>query len=641
MVILLLSIDNEWFIDDAGRKVLLRGVNIGGSSKVPKTPNGATHIKTDYTDYNVSFVGRPFPLQDANAHFQRIRHWGFNALRFIITWEAIEHDGPKQYDKEYLDYIEEILKVAAEHNLYIFIDPHQDLWSRASGGDGAPIWTFEKVGLDVTKFDASAAAFVMQYRYDSENPDAYPPMAWLQNYGRFASCTMFTLFFGGNDFAPSFRVENSPVQDYLQEHYLNAIKQVANRVSDNPYVIGFETMNEPSPGWIGQRVDGASKLISRELFYGINPFDAMVLAAGFPRKIPYSLIKRFAVRKVRHDILNPKGISCWLDGYEDLWRKHGVWDIDSTGEPVILCNDYFLIREGKPVDFLEHYLSPFVHKFASRIRTVCPEIIIGIEPPPETGMRGEAFLSDPPVNCVNSSHWYDEITVGLKRFRGWLSYDTSRNKLVLGTKNVQKMFNRQLAKIKFLSQEVHDGIPTIIGEFGLCFDVNNRQAFHLWKTKPTKAWRQHIKALTMYYNAMDKNLLHSMLWNYTPDNDNEWGDQWNQEDFSIFSITQQTNPSDINSGGRAITGFCRPHLMVVAGTPLKMSFSAKQKIFHFEFDADSRIEAPSIIYVPSIHYPDGFQVVLSDWDRVDIGDDQLLGFKVKKEGYHSLVIKPP
>lgn len=67
----------------------------------------------------------------------------------MITWEAIEHDSPRQYDREYLDYVEEVLKIAEEHRLYIIIDPHQDAWSRASGGDGAPLWTFEGVGLDL------------------------------------------------------------------------------------------------------------------------------------------------------------------------------------------------------------------------------------------------------------------------------------------------------------------------------------------------------------------------------------------------------------------------------------------------------------------------------------------------------------
>jgi hypothetical protein len=637
---LLLSLKNEWLIDRVGRKVLLRGVNLGGSSKLPKTPNGATHLKTDFTDYNVSFVGRPVPIQEANNHFQRIRHWGFNALRFIITWEAIEHDGPKHYDKEYLSYIEEILKIAAEHHFYVFLDPHQDLWSRASGGDGAPIWTFEKVGLDVTKFDESAAAFVMQHRYSPDNPEAYPPMAWLQNYGRFATCTMFTLFFGGNDFAPSCKVDGTPVQDYLQDHYLNAMAQVAKRVHDNPYVIGFEVMNEPSPGWIGQSVDGASKLISRELFYSMNPFDAMVLASGFPREIPYNLIKRFAIREIRRDILNPHGVSCWLEGYEDIWRQQGIWGVDETGKPTILRNDYFQTHNETQVDFLEHYLSPFVNQFAAMIREICPTILIGIEPPPETGMRGEAFLRNPPQNSINSSHWYDEITVGLKRFRGWLSYDTANNKLILGTSKVQKMFNSQLAKIKALSQEVQEGIPTIIGEFGLCFDLNNREAFRHWKTNPQKAWQNHIKALTMYYQAMDANLLHSMLWNYTADNDNTWGDQWNQEDFSIFSLSQQVNSQNINSGVRAIEGFCRPHFVAVAGTPLAMSFSRKQKIFCFDFLADPCIDAPTILYLPEIHYPRGYCIDPPNLSFEESHDPQLIAFRIHDPGIFTIQITP-
>ena len=134
-----LSIKNNHFIDDKGRTVLLRGVNLGGSSKVPVTPNGATYIKTNFSDHrDVSFVGRPFPLKEADEHFSRLKHWGFNCFRFLVTWEAIEHSGPKEYDKEYLDYFEEILKIAGENEFYMFIDPHQDVWSRMTGGDGAP-----------------------------------------------------------------------------------------------------------------------------------------------------------------------------------------------------------------------------------------------------------------------------------------------------------------------------------------------------------------------------------------------------------------------------------------------------------------------------------------------------------------------
>lgn len=70
-----LKIKKEWFIDEKGRIVLLRGVNLGGSSKVPVAPNGATHIKTDFSDYrDVSFVGHPFPIKEADEHYKRLKH---------------------------------------------------------------------------------------------------------------------------------------------------------------------------------------------------------------------------------------------------------------------------------------------------------------------------------------------------------------------------------------------------------------------------------------------------------------------------------------------------------------------------------------------------------------------------------------
>ena len=637
---MLFTIENEWFVDEKGRKVLLRGVNLGGSSKVPSRPNGATHIKTDFTSCDVSFVGRPFPLEDAQDHFRRIRHWGFNSLRFVITWEAIEHDGPGQYDGEYLDYVDEVLKVAAEHRLYTIIDPHQDAWSRASGGDGAPLWTFEKVGLDLTKFDESEAAFVMQHRHDPNDRDSYPDMSWLQNFGRFAPCTMWTLFFGGRDFAPSCKVGGVNAQDYLRQHYIDAVREVAVRVRDNPYVIGFETLNEPGRGWIGKLVDGSDMDIAGTLFHSFTPFDAMLTAAGFPREIPYRAIRGFGIKEIRRDILNPGRSSCWLEGFEDVWRSEGVWGVDEADEPVILRNDYFSVINRRRVDFIDDYFTPFVKRYATAIREVIPDMTVFVVPPFRVE-PGEGLLpADLPENVVNAGHWYDELTVGTKRFLGRASYDTRAGKVVMGAGNVQKMFTRQLGSMKDASTEIPGSIPTVIGEFGLCYDLDQGSAFRIWKQEPSRAWRTHVRALSMYYDALDANLLHSMLWNYTPDNDNEWGDQWNQEDFSVFSVDQQTDPTDIQSGGRAVEGFCRPYFVCVSGKPLEMRFNMKSKEFRFGFDADPSIDAPTVIYVPEIHYPSGFEVELSEGELEETRDPQKLSFRVHKSGIHTVVIKP-
>jgi hypothetical protein len=181
--------------------------------------------------------------------------------------------------------------------------------------------------------------------------------------------------------------------------------------------------------------------------------------------------------------------------------------------------------------------------------------------------------------------------------------------------------------------------PTIIGEFGLPYDINRKRAYQMVTDKPEKAWNSHIKALTWYYDALDANLLSSCQWNYNPENRNEWGDQWNLEDFSIFSRDQQTRgwQEDIDSGGRAIPGFCRPHFIAVAGTPLRMEFNMKRGTFVFEFEGDASIDAPTIVYIPKIHYPNGFNIQLTEGEIIR-QDEQLVFIKIHQNGPHTFSI---
>ena len=365
--------DGIWFKDEVGRTVLLRGVNLGGSTKVPFTPDGATYIRESFFDHrNVSFVGRPFPLEEADEHFRRLKEWGLTFLRFLVTWEAIEHSGPGIYDEAYLDYVYQVVKKAGDYGFIIFIDPHQDVWSRFSGGDGAPGWTFEVVGLDMTKFDEVGAAIRHQI-----HGDPFPRMIWSTNGHKLAAATMFTIFFGGNDFAPAVKVGSESIQDFFQKHYIASIMQVAERLKEFSHVIGYDTMNEPFSGYIGwQDLREAGGYIN--LGSSPTPYQSMLLGAGFPQEVDIYKVWVAGGRKSGTRLLNSKGVSVWLPGFDPIWRKNGVWDLDSTGKPQLLRPDHFKSVNGRDVDFSQDYLHPFFKHYAEGIYSVDPDAMIFI-----------------------------------------------------------------------------------------------------------------------------------------------------------------------------------------------------------------------------------------------------------------------
>jgi hypothetical protein len=589
--------DGIWFKDEAGRALLLRGANLGGSNKVPVRPNGATYLRAGFFEHrDVSFVGRPFPLEEADEHFRRLRAWGLTFLRLLTTWEAIEHAGPGQYDQEYLAYLRSIVEKAAEYEIQCFVDPHQDVWSRWTGGDGAPGWTFDLIGMDITRLDATGAAVTHQM-----HGDPFPRMIWPSNYSRLGAATMFTLFFGGNDFAPATTVDGEPIQEYLQRHYINSIVEVARRLRNLPNVVGYDTLNEPGSGFIGHADLHA---VDPMVFAGPlpTPYQAMLLGGGYSQEVPVWETTLQSPQQIGTTRVNPEGLSVWREGYRCVWQQNGVWT-DDGGTPRLLRPHHFVHERGREIDFPNAYLKPFARRFVDAIRAVQPNVMIFLEGVPQHGHPH--WSADDPPNVVNAAHWYDVRTLITKHYDRDITLDWSTGQPITGEKAVVEAFAAQLGRAKQAAIEEMGGIPTVIGEFGIPFDLDDKAAYR------SGDFSTHVAALDAYVGGMDAHLLNYTIWNYTSDNTNERGDMWNDEDLSIFSRDQQNDRADINSGGRALAGLVRPYARKTAGTPQQMRWELATRTFEFTWQPDPAIAAPTEIFVPALHYPDGYRVELS------------------------------
>ncbi len=582
--------DQRFFIDGIhirdrdGRTVLFRGCNLGGDSKIPASPPG------DPLDSRVSFVGRPFPLEQADSHFARLASWGFNIVRFVITWEAVEHDGPGLYDEDYLAYLREILKKAESYGISVIIDPHQDVWSRWTGGDGAPRWTLEAVGIDPDKITATGAAITRQAL-----GAAYKPMSWGLNNLRYGAATLYTLFFAGNTFAPGLYVEGVPVQDWLQDHFIDAMNHTARRIKDCDSVVGFGIFNEPHPGFIGLGgLQGHARITAPS---GIAPsaFDAIASASGFSRKAGrFSLFGKLPAPG--SEMLNPSGETLFRAGYGCPWKAAGVWDL-LNDKPVLRKPDYFSKfpegagNAGAPVSFSEHFLKPFQKKFMQALMKKHKHYLFFAEGVP-LGERPSWNREDretpdgKTLQVVEAFHWYEGMTLLSKKWRRWICADAETGAPVIGSAAVRKSIRDQLARLASLPRS--EGIPAFLGEFGVPFDLDNRVSFS------SGDYKKQEEALGLFHDGIDASLLHSTIWNYSASNTHEGGDSWNTEDLSIYSST--------TGEGRAVHGFSRPYAPVVSGTPLEMRFDAKTGFFDLVWDA---VPGETEVYVPAHWYPRG------------------------------------
>lgn len=559
-----LTIENGEFRDSNGRQVVLRGINVAADAKLPSEPQQPSHVAEDFFNGDdVSFHQRPFTKGDAHTHFARLKRFGFNTIRYIFTWEAVEAAGPGKYDEEFIQHTIHILRIAKQYGFFIFMDPHQDVWSRFTGGSGAPLWTLYACGLNPQSFAATEAAIVHNTYPD---PATFPKMIWSTNYWRLAAATIFTFFFAGKDFAPRCIIDGMNIQDYLQTHLFNACAHLARRIHEagdleNEVVMGWESMNEPNRGLTGYE-DLTVIPKKQHLKKGTCPtiWQTILTGSGRACEIDTYDMGGMGPFKTGSKLVDPQGEVAWLPAnYDDsrygwnrdpkwkmgecIWAQHGVWDPETD---TLIRKDYFARnpRTGKVIDYPEFtntYFMDFWRRFKDTCRGIHKDCIMLMQYPTlEIPPKIKDTPDDDP-RLVFTPHYYDGITLMTKHWNPSWNIDivgVLRGKyyfpamaIKLGQTAIRNCLRDQLKFLREEGREQTGNHPCILSEFGIPYDMDNKKAYK------TGDYSSQSAALDANYFAVEgANLEGSCLWVYVTNNDHEWSDQWNGEDLSIFSL---------------------------------------------------------------------------------------------------------
>eukprot|EP00347_Sterkiella_histriomuscorum_P013225 403365531 len=221
------------FIDKFGRSVIFHGVNIVYKLD-PFIPS------RDKFDPQLSLTAEDIG---------NLKKWGLNLVRLGVMWEAVERTSGS-YDQKYLDNIEKIINDLGKAGIYTMVDMHQDASSRRTCGEGIPnfllnkdtvqhdcpsyftSWITSQLGL----FNKCKTMKSFDLKYDADgNPnleDCTKRNFWDYYFTPESQQLMRNIY------------ENI---DGFQDKFVNYWTELGRRFANNPYVVGFDPLNEPMP----------------------------------------------------------------------------------------------------------------------------------------------------------------------------------------------------------------------------------------------------------------------------------------------------------------------------------------------------------------------------------------------------------
>lgn len=532
-------------------------------------------------------------------------------MRLLVTWESLSHRGPNaevDVDEEYVTYLVKLITMMDQYGIKVIICAHQDVWSRFSGGSGAPGWTFAKAGLDIEAFKATGAAFVHNLFGEEEQnassagdwessrkPEPVGAFVWPSGYQKAAAATMATLFWAGGTFAsqmnlPHYQREKQEminIQEYLQSSFIESFGLLVDRLSHLDALLGFDLINEPHRGYVGLS-DWHSWCYETDLHIGHfpSPIQSFALASGYKQEVPFYVKSwPFPTRRTHYSTIDPLGKSAWLPDAgmsQCVWRAHGVWQWDSDkNQPIVLADDYFL-RDPRPgknkarIEWYRDFYAPFVVRLIARLRRKNRHLLCLVEPIPNEFMppwshvdtvnklddaerfqlmkasyeqkyATKTFIdTSRPLGFVYSPHFYD-LNVLFGKVHGAMSVNVqglSRGLFL----PMALYFGKEGLKKNYAKQiaTLVENAKTSLGAVPIIIgEVGIPFDINGGRALRTGDYAKHIELYDALIEAMEKSQVAYTLWNYNPDNTVAFGDGWNKEDFSF--LCNEPSASDLHN----------------------------------------------------------------------------------------------
>ena len=216
-------------VDDYGRALILHGVNV-------------VYKQSPYLPLAEGFDPE-YSLSEIDIEY--LLAYGFNLVRLGVLWEAVEV-APGVYNQTYLKAVETLVNSLGRAGIYTMIDSHQDLLTRALCGEGMPTFLVHDLSHSCDSHMLSSLFWLIGMCRSEESLHLPKDENGNPLLSACVTHSFYKMYLSPETNSLFAQLYNNV--DGLQDKFVAYWEQVHNVFASNPYILGYDLLNEPWPG---------------------------------------------------------------------------------------------------------------------------------------------------------------------------------------------------------------------------------------------------------------------------------------------------------------------------------------------------------------------------------------------------------